>query len=143
MLGRTLVVSLSQQDGCWSDHQETAYGRNLPNKSCAGKVSNSLHHYNFLRKIYSYASSNEDAGPAFLGLVTLLTPALFPQCLWSRKTVARPSFSITENLQVVPKHLRKCCQTFNFQLMKCCLWYRKKQPIVDKASPFVVEILST
>ena len=81
--------------------------------------------------------------PPFLVLVTLPFQILFPQCLWSRKTVARPSFSTTENLQVVPKHLRKCCQAFNFQLMKCCLWSRQKQHIVDEASFFVVEILST
>ena len=64
--------------------------------------------------------TGEDTGPALSGLLTLPSspppprPALFPQCLWSRKIVARPSFSITENLQVVPKHLRTSCQAFNF-----------------------------
>ena len=65
-----------------------------------------------------------DVGPALLVPVKLPpslplppTPTLFPQSLWSRKAVARPSFSITEDLQVVPKHLRKCCQAFSFQLM--------------------------
>ena len=38
---------------------------------------------------------------------------------------------------MVPKHLRKCCQAFNFRLMKCCPWCRKKQQIVDKASFFL------
>ena len=33
----------------------------------------------------------------------------------SNTTVLTKPISITENLQVVPKHLRKCCQAFNFQ----------------------------
>ena len=71
-------------------------------------------------------------------------PTLFPQCLSSRKTVARPSFSITEHLQVVPKHLGKCCQAFNFQFMKCCPWSRKKSHILLTGLHFfVVEILGT
>ena len=74
---------------------------------------------------------DEDAGPALFWACDVASPTLFPQCLWSRKTVARPSFSITANLQVVPKHLRTCCQAFNFQLMKCCPCSRKKQHIVD------------
>ena len=89
-------------------------------------------------------SKIRDAGPAFFFLALLrCSPNPVPQCLWSRKTVARPSFSMRENVHVVPKHLRTCCQAFNFQLMKCCLWFRKKQHIVGTASFFVVEILST
>ena len=42
----------------------------------------------------------------FWGCCVAPPSTLFPQCLWSRKTVARPSFSIPETLQVVPKHLR-------------------------------------
>ena len=44
-------------------------------------------------------SISEQVGPALFGLVTLPlpsllspSPTLFPQCLWSRTTVARPSF---------------------------------------------------
>ena len=71
-------------------------------------------------RLRATSRSPRDAGPAIFGLATWLlllspsSPTLFPQCLCSRKTVAKPSCSITENLQVVPKHLRKCCQAFNF-----------------------------
>ena len=90
--------------------------------------------------------SSRGRGPALFGLVTLapsLLPTLFPQCLWSRKTVARPSFSITEKLQVVPKNLRTCCQAFNRQLMKCCPWSGKNDKLLTRLHFLVVEILST
>ena len=54
--------------------------------------------------------------PPFSGLVNVAFPTLFPQCLSSRKTFARPLFSIAENLQVVSKHLRKCCQAVQFSI---------------------------
>ena len=54
----------------------------------------------------------EEAGPALLGPVTFHAQR---SACGPEKTVARPSFSIIENLQVVPKHLRKCCQSLNFQ----------------------------
>ena len=42
--------------------------------------------------------------PPVLGFVTLLSQPCSHSACGPEKTVARPSFSITENLQVVPKH---------------------------------------
>ena len=64
--------------------------------------------------------------PPFLGLQrcpplpppSSPSPTLFTRCLWSRKICWQALISqINENLQVVPKHLRKCCEAFNVQLV--------------------------
>ena len=68
----------------------------------------------------SGSCTSEDAGPALFWSCNVAPPTLFPPCLWSSETVVRPSFSITENLQVVPQHSRTCCQAFNIQFMRCC-----------------------
>ena len=67
MLGRTIsgvtpaarwVLVGSPSDCVWKEFYLINHVEHI-----AGKVSNPLHHYNLVHKIYSYASSNEDAGP--------------------------------------------------------------------------------
>ena len=74
----------------------------------------------------STSGRSRDADPATLGLVTLPPQPCSHSACAPEKLLPGPHFQLLKILQVVPKHLRKCCQAFSVQLMKCCLWSRKK-----------------